>query len=362
MTLPSDTDILVVGGGLAGLRLAEQLTQAGRDVQLIEARDRHGGRILSVEAQGAHFDLGPAWFWDGQPRMAALAHNLGLQVFEQFSLGDARFEDQRGRLQQGRGIGSMQGSFRVSGGLGALTDGLGARIPDDRLHLNTSLSGLSQNEQGLQATLADGTQIHAQHVVLALPPRIAAGLAFSPALSPAALQAMTNTPTWMAGQAKALMIFDRPFWRDMGLSGEAMSQFGPMVEIHDASPVEGTPGALFGFIGVPPAHRQDKPALDAALRQQVVRLFGPDAPEPQDVIVKDWAETRWTATERDLAPLTAHPRYGLPAALNELWEGRLHFGNTEVAAGFGGFLEGALEAADAVLHKIAAPEPRRLHI
>ena len=42
-----DTDILIVGGGLAGLSIAWQLEQKGLDYRLIEARDRFGGRIHS---------------------------------------------------------------------------------------------------------------------------------------------------------------------------------------------------------------------------------------------------------------------------------------------------------------------------
>ncbi len=65
-----DTDILIIGAGLSGLNLAHRLTSVGRDVILLEARDRVGGRALSVKHKDAVFDLGPAWYWPGQPRMA----------------------------------------------------------------------------------------------------------------------------------------------------------------------------------------------------------------------------------------------------------------------------------------------------
>ncbi|MFS0906790.1 hypothetical protein AB3N02_27595 [Priestia aryabhattai] len=54
----------------------------------------------------------------------------------------------------------------------------------------------------------------------------------------------------MAGQAKAVAIYDRPFWRELGLSGFVSSWVGPLQEIHDASPDVGS-GALFGFLGIP---------------------------------------------------------------------------------------------------------------
>jgi len=42
----------------------------------------------------------------------------------------------------------------------------------------------------------------------------------------------------------------------------------------------------------------------------------------------------------------------MPPALTDLWDGRLHFAGTEVAPTFGGYIEGALEAAENVLHQL----------
>ena len=130
----SDTpsDVVIVGGGLCGLRLASLLQQAGREWQLLEARDRIGGRVLSPKEAGTAIDLGPAWFWPGQPRMAALAQDLGLQVFEQYATGMSRFEDAQGRIAQQSGFASMEGALRIASGMGAITDALTASLPQDR--------------------------------------------------------------------------------------------------------------------------------------------------------------------------------------------------------------------------------------
>lgn len=240
----------------------------------------------------------------------------------------------------------MQGSFRIEGGLCVLCDRLADGIDPARRHLKTPVTALARTPAGITATLAGGGTVNARHVVCTMPPRVAATLAFSPALSPDATQALRAIPTWMAGQAKAVAVYDTPFWRAAGLSGDAMSQRGPMVEIHDASPAQGTAGALFGFLGVPPAQRTDAAALSDAVRAQFIRLFGPQAAHPRALEIKDWAFDPATATPEDHAPLGAHPRYGLPAALRNLWDGALLFGGTETAPHFGGFLEGALEAAE----------------
>jgi len=346
MTLPEATDVLIVGGGLAGLQLADMLAAAGRDFQLIEARDRFGGRVLGHTVSDAAFDLGPAWFWPGQPRMAALADRFGLAVFDQYATGAFRYEDAQGRIQQGHGAGSMQGSLRLAGGLSTLCDALADSIPQAQRHLGAQLSALSRSQSGITATLAQGRSLQANRIVCALPPRIAAGIAFSPALPAPAAQALAAIPTWMAGHAKAVAVYNTPFWRAQGLSGDAMSQRGPMVEIHDASPADAQKGALFGFIGVPPAQRRDAKALQDAVHAQLVRLFGEKAAHPVAIKIKDWAFDAATATPDDHAPLNAHPRYGMPPALRDVWDGAVLFGGTETAHDFGGFLEGALEAAE----------------
>lgn len=79
-----------------------------------------GGRILTRREDAAHYDLGPTWFWPGQPRIAVLTERRGLSRFDQFSQGDVIFENEQGRVHRGRGYASMQGAWRLEGGIGAL--------------------------------------------------------------------------------------------------------------------------------------------------------------------------------------------------------------------------------------------------
>ena len=349
-----DTDILIIGAGLSGLALAEALVRKGQAPLLVEGRGRLGGRIKTFQVGDASFDLGPSWFWPGQPRIAALVERFGLTRFDQFAQGILSFEDERGQVQRGRGFASMEGSWRLQGGLSKLVAALASSVPDRCIRLNSEVVKVSRLEDAITATFADGNMISARRVVLALPPRIAAQLMFEPALPHDTLRAMQAVPTWMAGQAKAVAVYDRPFWREAGLSGDAMSRHGPLVEVHDASPHAGGPYALFGFVGVPPTHRQDKPALESAVIAQLARLFGPEAADPREFTIKDWAEDPFTATQWDQTALAAHPDYGLPHAMQGLWDDRLLFAGTEVAGEFGGYIEGALEAAEQALNLLTA--------
>jgi monoamine oxidase len=352
----TEVETLIVGGGLSGLAIADALETQGRDYLLLEARDRFGGRISTGHVGDAAFDLGPAWFWQGQPRIAALIKRLGLKSFEQFSDGIQLFEDARGQVHRSRGFASMQGSLRVEGGLGAVTQALGDRLPDERKRLDAPVVSLDWEAERITATLSKGDRVRARTIILALPPRLAAEIVFTPALSDTILTWMRDVPTWMAGQAKAVAIYDRPFWREAGLSGDASSRFGPLLELHDASPATAGPCALFGFVGVPPQARADADALRQSICAQLGRLFGPQAAAPAQIFLKDWAFDAYTATPADRAPLYAHPVYGLPPALGDPWADRLHLAGTEVAPQFGGYVEGALEAAE---YAVAALGTRR---
>ena len=128
---------LIIGGGLSGLALAEMLETNGQDYLLLEARERFGGRIMTEQLGDARFDLGPAWFWPGQSRIAKLISRLGLKKFDQFASGDLIFEDESGSVKRGYGFASMQGSWRLDGGLSALTQALAEKLPPERKRLNS---------------------------------------------------------------------------------------------------------------------------------------------------------------------------------------------------------------------------------
>ncbi len=341
-----NTQVLIVGGGLAGLSLARKLQAAGCDWQLVESRDRWGGRILTHTIEGQGYDLGPSWFWPGQPRIDALVDELKLERFDQAYRGDLMYQDETGAVHRGQGMASMQGSWRMLGGFGRLIDVLVAELPAQQLHLNTAVNSLHYNEQQIIVSTSSGFQCQASHVVLALPPRVASHLSFMPALSDQSMQAARNIPTWMAGHAKAVAIYSKAFWETQGLSGDAMSRLGPLAEIHDASPHTGEQAALFGFVGTPASHRRNnEEALKEAIRQQLGQLFGDDGANPTELIIKDWAFDKNTAIDLDAEGLRHHPAYGRPKALKNIWDGHLHFGSTEMGAQFGGFIEGALEVS-----------------
>lgn len=76
-----DADVIVVGGGIAGLVAARELRAAGRDVLVLEARERAGGRVKSAEFDGVAIDLGGNAFAPAfQPNIVAEMKRYGIEL------------------------------------------------------------------------------------------------------------------------------------------------------------------------------------------------------------------------------------------------------------------------------------------
>lgn len=156
-----DTDVVVVGAGLAGLAAADAVAAAGLDVVVWEARDRVGGRTLTSSVGGAAVDLGAQWLGPTQHRMADLVQRLDLRTFPTWTEGDAVLIDGArrstyggtvpllGPLQLGRmalGLRTFRGMAARSGPAGLVSDTTGPAHDDD----------LEQMDGQTLATVLDG--------------------------------------------------------------------------------------------------------------------------------------------------------------------------------------------------------------
>lgn len=358
-----NTDVLVVGAGLSGLYTAHLLKMRDINVTVVEARNRPGGRILSEVPLAdipAGLDMGPSWFWPWQSRMLALISEMDLEscVYEQHSEGTSVAEYRTGKLVQQQGTASMAGSLRLSGGLQTLTQSLVDSVGKEHIHYDKRVVQVEQGNNGIVATtehLGESETINARQIVLAAPPRVLANsICYSPALDISERQLMANTPTWMAGQAKFVAVYDTPFWRENALSGDGVSEIGPLGEIHDASANIGAPYALFGFVGLPAAARANRdPEVIQAATEQLSRMFGTGQEKPTQVYYKDWACDALTATDADRNGPRSHVHQTV--STKALWKDRLYWAGSETASistGDNGYLEGALAAAERVVKQI----------
>lgn len=344
---------IIIGAGLSGIYAASLLSQKNESFVLLEARDRIGGRILCPEHQDFACDLGPSWYWpEIHPRMTCLIETLGLNGYRQFEEGMGRFQRVNGEVHTVRGYITEPHSWRLAGGMMALIRKLSGRVPKETIRLNHPVCQIERQSNGVLISVGEleetpWAKLLARKVILALPPRLtAATILFTPELPDHLTQAMLKTGTWMAGQAKFCALYETPFWRKSGLSGQAFSERGPLGEIHDGSNHSAAPFGLTGFVGIPAVQRDQQPSLNEAIRSQLADLFGQAAATPANLFYQDWARERFTATEFDHPPMTEHPIYQPPAGQTAFWDGTIHFAGTETASQHGGYLEGALFAAE----------------
>ena len=222
-----DTDVAIVGGGLAGLSAACRLAAAGRRVAVLEARSRLGGRMLTAPVAPVEdvpwVDLGPAWFWPHQQYIRALVAQLALPVFEQHRDGLARYEAGAGSAPESfDASGQTAPSYRLVGGMSALTQALHAASQSATtpvtVHLEAAVHTLTRQPSGVHIEGLDlsGT---ARRVIVAAPPRVVArDIAFAPPLALEMQAALADTVTWMGHAMKCVVTYDTPFWRNAGRS------------------------------------------------------------------------------------------------------------------------------------------------
>jgi monoamine oxidase len=182
-------------------------------------------------------------------------------------------------------------------------------------------------------------------VVVATPPALALEIAFEPALSEDRLalykSAVGGTET------KTMVVYDTPFWREDGFSGQS-AEPGSVAEVTlDGSPMSGTPGVIASFTFGPVAERTD--ALPPAERRHLVLealadRFGSKATSPTDYI-----ETAWWTEEWSRGCSMAHLPPGILTRFGPLLRepvGRLHWAGTETSTVSHGSIDGAVRSGE----------------
>lgn len=103
----TDTDVIVIGAGLAGVTAARELGHAGHDVLVLEARDRLGGRLFTDQRMGVNLELGGNWLHWVQPHVWAEVARYGLRADRGPKAEEALWLA-NGRLQRGTLEGFME--------------------------------------------------------------------------------------------------------------------------------------------------------------------------------------------------------------------------------------------------------------
>lgn len=232
---------------------------------------------------------------------------------------------------------------RFTGGSALIAHRLAARL-GDVIRLNAAVGRIEVAGDTVTATTAAG-QFEGRQIIVTTPPLLAGRIHYQPALPAWRDQLTQRTP--MGSVIKCHVIYDEPFWRADGLSGQATGDGTGSRVVFDNSPPDGSPGILLAFLEGDEARRLGREPL-AVRRQTVidslVRYFGPRAGKPERYLELDWQQEKWSGgCYGTLFGPNVWTRYG--HALREAI-GPIHWAGTETASVWSGYMDGAIRSGE----------------
>ena len=231
---------------------------------------------------------------------------------------------------------------RFVGGSQLVCDKVAAALGPAAVHLDSPVRGIAVDGGGVTVGSARD-EWRCRRVIVTVPPLLAGRITYEPAMPPWREQLTQRAP--MGSVIKCNAIYDEPFWRAEGLSGQATGDGEGARVVFDNSPPDGTPGILLGFLEGDEARRLGR--ADAATRRTAVldsfvRYFGPRAATPVDFVELDWQAETWSGgCYGTLFGPNVWTRYG--HALRRP-VGPVHWAGTETASVWCGYMDGAVSS------------------
>jgi len=242
---------------------------------------------------------------------------------------------------------------RIVGGSQPVAIGMAEMLGADAVRLKSPVRRVRWSETG--ATVSTDTfEVQARHVIFAGPPTLMGAIEFVPSLPVARAQVTQHWPQGLV--IKIGMVYDRPFWRDAGLSGMSLDYSAMVSETADSSapPANSAAGILTGFIYTDQARAAS--LLSATERRQKVLAemaarFGEKALTPERIIEMNWSTQVWTrgCYGGYLAPGAT---YAFRSAVRDP-VGVLHWAGTETSPAWPTFIEGAIRSGERAAAEIA---------
>jgi monoamine oxidase len=257
-----------------------------------------------------------------------------------------------------RGHGSINTLFSIEGGAqeNMVEGGAGSiaqRVADglgDEVRLNAPVRSITQRPDHVRVDAAKLT-VSAGHAIVAVPPALALEIDFDPVLPQDRLTLYRN---FVAGpESKTLVVYDEPFWRGAGFSGQTSEPNSASEVTLDATPAAGRPGVIASFTFGRVAQRVD--ALDETQRRQAVldaltTRFGRRAADPSEVIETPWWKQEWTR-----GCSMAHLPPGMLTRFGPLIRqpfDRVHWAGTETSTISHGAIDGAVRSGHRAAEEI----------
>jgi monoamine oxidase len=218
-----------------------------------------------------------------------------------------------------------------------------ARRLGGRVVLRSPVERIVQHKDGVTVHCRD-LQAQGKRVIVAIPPTLAGRIEYDPKLPAARDQLTQRLP--QGTLIKVTAVYQRPFWRDAGLNGTAVSYQGPANVTFDDSPRDASAGVIFGFVGGDEARRfmrRSKAARRAAVLANFTTYFGAQAAHPSSYFETNWTREEWTRG----CPVAIAGPGTLLAYGTELRKpvGRIHWAGTETSTYWNGYMDGAVRSA-----------------
>jgi monoamine oxidase len=220
----------------------------------------------------------------------------------------------------------------------------------ERVVLGSPVRRVESSANGVRVE-SDQVVVHAKRVVVAMAPSLVRRIDFSPGL-PEQRRGL-NEAMRMGTLTKVSVVYDRPFWRDKGLSGTALSANGPVGVFFEDSPEDASKGIVIGFVGGD-KNRRYRTLGRADRRARVVAeletIFGPRAAKPERIVESDWRGEKWSrGCPISIGTPGTLTRFG-PALRRPV--GRIHWAGTETADYWAGYMDGAVRSGERVAREV----------
>lgn len=240
---------------------------------------------------------------------------------------------------------------RPVGGMGALHRAIAAEL-GDAIHLSTPVRSITQDVDGV-TVCSDDTTVRAHHVVVAVPIAIAAHINYAPMLPMDRSFLHQRMP--LGAVFKIALIYDEPFWRTAGLSGQSFAPGSPANLTIDSCTDSGRPGILTVITEGPVARaigRLTAAERRAAVLDSVAQRFGSTALSPAEYLEHDWSAEPYSG-----GGMISHAPPGVLTEFGHVLRapcGRIHWAGTETSSVMYGFIDGAVRSGERAAAEVLA--------
>lgn len=338
---------LIIGAGLSGLLTAYRLKNKGFIVEIVESRDRLGGRIHTLNSDFATLEMGATWFNDVHGNVKRILNEFNLPHFEQFMKGTSYFEPFSQAPAQEIEIPQNSPSYRFVGGTSQLIEAIKSNLHEVKFNFDEVVSEIDFSNDKVMVKTNNYTY-EADYVISTIPPALLVNeVIFKPNLPETLSKIAKETHTWMQDSIKVALVYRNPFWRENEISGTVFSNVGPVTEFYDHSNFELDQFALCGFVSSGMSMFSKEERLNKILIQ-LKKIFGKEVLNFIDYQETVWSEEAFTKSKKQESLVFPHQNNGHTLFRENHFENRLFISGSETATNFPGYMEGAILAAEHV--------------